>query len=167
MIPIMSSLGPLETLSQAYEAYALTPTEHSPQQKAAIEAIDSTIDALNITSRAIASIEDYYAGDGIPDIYLDSHLNQTAELLKVGPLLLSYVLRTSWNAHLQDRTPLDSISLLVRQATQALSSAGWFLESALRVHVVEDDANAQAFRQDLASLHAALQPGTPAPLYVL
>ena len=162
----MSSPDTLASLFQDYTAYALTPTEHSPQQLAAIVAIDSTLNALHVATRAITSVESYFEGGGIEDIYLDSHLHQTSDLLRVGPLTLTYVLRTSWNAHLADRTPLDSISRLVRQATSALAEANWFLASA-RTYFDDKDVQDIPIERDLSDLESALRPQSTAPLYLL
>jgi hypothetical protein len=166
MIPVISSLSPLDTLSSAYTAYALDPTENSEQQKAAIVAIDSIIKTLHVAARAITSVESYFGEGGIEDIYLDSHLYQTADLLRVGPLTLSYVLRANWNAHLADRTSLDSISLLVRQAGAALVQATWFLASA-RLYFDGKDVQDIPIERDLNDLESALRPQSTAPLHVL
>lgn len=156
----------VDALPQAFQAYALAPLADSPQQFLAIEAIDSAIDALRQVEQAVGSVGGYFGSDGIPDIYLDSHLHQTSDLLGSGSLSLPYALRSTWNAHLSGRTSLLEVSSLVQQAIAALAQATWFLDSA-KGFFGNDYPAEGPIEQDLQRLQVLLHPGTPPSLHVL
>ena len=151
------SAGLVESLPQTWSAYTLSPLNGSPQQTNAIQAIDDAIDALRATEAALSSVGFYFGGDGIPDIYLDSHLHQTSDLLVVGDIDLPYALRSAWNSHLAGHLPLQDVDPLFLQSLSALSQAGWFLESAV-AFFGGDYHDAESIENDLKRLSVALHP---------
>lgn len=163
MIVPVSDSGPLASLEQAFFDYEADPKDSSSQQDAAVHAIDSVIDALNFTHGAIESVLTYFHNDGIPDIYLDSHLYQTRDLLFVAAAYpLPYALRQAWNRHLAQAYPLGSVTPLVRQSISALAQASWFLDSAQSYF--SEHSCPLSLHQDLLFLQSALHPSPPLTL---